>query len=80
MAREAAMSRRHFEFIGNVINALDLHQSLTTQAEMRLRIAREFARALEGVNPSFQREFFINYATRRDTAPRKLTKRGAAPA
>lgn len=77
MSREASMTRRHFEFIENIINAL------RGTPEQRYAVALDFARAFEGVNPAFNRDMFINHAIRRDLKkpwkkPQKLTTNSTA--
>lgn len=66
--REPGMTRRHFELIAHVINALDLgvHTNGTNEPALRLTIAHDFARVMEGVNQSFNREMFINACTQAD--------------
>lgn len=82
MARnDPTMTRRHFELIANVINALDLRStdegwSATCPNELRLHIAHDFARVMESTNQSFNREMFINACTASDRKrAEKLTKR-----
>lgn len=77
---DPTMTRRHFELIAGVINALDLSKtgaatSVPTQ-ELRLHIAHDFSRCLEASNVQFNREAFINACTQSDRArAEKLTKR-----
>lgn len=68
MARDATMTRKHFELIAHVINALDLKGvgAVIPPDEVRLRIAHDFSRCLEDVNMGFNREAFINACTQAD--------------
>lgn len=69
--KDATMTRRHFEFVAAVINSIDLSNlgiacGKEAASELRLQIARDFARAFEGCNRAFKRDMFINAATKRD--------------
>ena len=58
--KDSTFSRRHFEFVAQVVDKLDV------DAETRRRIALDFARAFEGCNKSFHRDMFVNACLKSD--------------
>lgn len=82
MSREPTMTRKHFELIAGVINALDFKTHWDDAAASRLWIAHDFARAL-GIHLTTSGALFLDACTVSDRkraakAAKKLTNRAEA--
>lgn len=79
MSRDPTLTRRHYELIAGIINALDLKVAGSPNApSTRLVIAHDFSRAFEDTSPGFNREMFINACTVSDRKRLAKAERGRA--